>query len=200
MSSELIFQAAFSFFWFVFLGVLGWVAHSTRWSAGRRTTRRTNELRTVALVFAAIYFAGALVYALVPNWILLLSIPLPAAFRMFMIGAAVLGMSILLWALRTLGRNWAPSLSGVRTDTVLVTAGPYKLVRHPIYFGLFVFLVAQALVTANLILLLPTLALVTLLYMQLPEEESMLIERFGDDYREYMKRTPRFIPHPRHES
>jgi len=198
MSSEVIFQAAFSLLWLVFLGVFGWVAHSARWSAGRRTTRRANVLRAVALVFAVIYFAGAVVYALVPSWILPLSIPLPYAFRLLMIGAAVLGMSFLLWALGTLGRNWAPSLSGVRTDTVLVTAGPYGLVRHPIYFGAFVFLVAQALVAANLILLLPTFALVTLLYMQLPEEERMLIERFGDTYREYMKRTPRFIPRPRH--
>jgi len=199
MSSELIFRATFSFLWFVFFGIFGWVAHSTRWSAGRRTSRRTNEFRGVALVFAAVYFAGALVYALVPSWILLLSMPLPAAFRLFMMGVAVLGMLFVLWALRTLGRNWAPSVSGVRMDTVLVTAGPYGLIRHPIYFGAFVFLVAQALIAANLILLLPTLALVTLLYMQLPEEERVLIQRFGDDYREYMKRTPRFIPRPRHE-
>jgi len=68
------------------------------------------------------------------------------------------------------------------------------LVRHPIYLGAFIFLAAQALLAANLLTLVPTVALLTLLYAQLPEEESMLIDRFGDEYREYMKRTPRFMP------
>jgi protein-S-isoprenylcysteine O-methyltransferase Ste14 len=49
-------------------------------------------------------------------------------------------------------------------------------------------------VAANLLLVLPALALVTIIYMQIGKEEKMLIDRFGDEYREYMKRTPRFIP------
>jgi protein-S-isoprenylcysteine O-methyltransferase Ste14 len=72
-------------------------------------------------------------------------------------------------------------------------------VRHPIYLGAFIFLVALALLSANLLILIPTVALALLLYAQLPEEENLLIDRFGDEYREYMKRTPRFIPDLRHE-
>jgi protein-S-isoprenylcysteine O-methyltransferase Ste14 len=116
-----------------------------------------------------------------------------------MVCVGAFGVAFLLWALRTLGKNWAPSLSGVRRDTNLVTGGPYRVVRHPIYLGAFVFLVALALLSANLLIIMLTLVLSFLLYVQLPEEESLLIDRFGDEYREYMRRTPRFIPGFGHE-
>jgi protein-S-isoprenylcysteine O-methyltransferase Ste14 len=116
-----------------------------------------------------------------------------------MVGVAFLGILFISWGYWGIGKNWAPSTSGVRKDTVLVTTGPYSFVRHPIYSGLFVSLAAAVFVTANLLILLPTLALLILLYASIGEEEAMLVERFGNEYREYMKRTPRFIPKFRHE-
>ena len=80
-----------------------------------------------------------------------------------------------------------------------MTSGPYRYVRNPIYLGAFVFIIALALVAANWLVLLPALALITIIYAQVGKEELMLTDRFGDEYREYMKRTPRFISKPRHE-
>ncbi|MGA2199614.1 MAG: hypothetical protein ABSG45_06720 [Nitrososphaerales archaeon] len=51
---------------------------------------------------------------------------------------------------------------------------------------------------ANWLLLLPALVLITTIYGQIPKEERMLMDRFGEEYREYMKRTPRIIPKPGH--
>jgi protein-S-isoprenylcysteine O-methyltransferase Ste14 len=56
----------------------------------------------------------------------------------------------------------------------------------------------MALVAANWLLLLPALVLIAIIYGQIGNEELMLIDRFGDEYREYMKRTPRIIPRPAH--
>jgi len=123
-----------------------------------------------------------------------LSIPLPDWFRLIMVGVAVLGLSFVLWGYRVLGKNWAPSVSGVRKDTVLVTTGLYGFVRHPIYLGIFISLFALALAVANLLVLVPTLALLIILYASIDEEEVILIDRFGNEYCEYKKRTPRFIP------
>ncbi len=111
-----------------------------------------------------------------------------------MFGVAILGLSFVLCAYWGLGKNWSPSVSGVRKDTALVTTGVYGFVRHPIYLGIFVSLSALALMVANLIVLLPTIALLVVLYASINEEETILIDRFGDEYREYKKRTPRFIP------
>jgi protein-S-isoprenylcysteine O-methyltransferase Ste14 len=152
-----------------------------------------------ALGFAAVYFVGALLYALFPDLLTPLLIPLPDWFRIVMVGVAVLGVLFVSWGYWLLGKNWAPSVSGVRSDTVLVTSGLYGFVRHPIYLGAFIFLTALALVASNFLILLPTLLLLGLLYISIDEEETMLLDRFGDKYREYMKRTPRFIPRVRHE-
>ena len=56
----------------------------------------------------------------------------------------------------------------------------------------------MALVATNWLPLLPALVLITIIYAQIPKEELMLIDRFGDEYREYMKRTPRIIPKHKH--
>ena len=100
-----------------------------------------------------------------------------------MFGVAVLSLSFVLWGYWALGKNWAPSVSGVRKDTVLVTSGLYGFVRHPIYLGIFISLSALALMVANLLVLLPTIALLIVLYASIEEEEVILIDRFGDEYR-----------------
>jgi len=191
---EIFFRFVFSVFWILFLGIFGWAAHSTKWGAGRKMSGRTKRLRSFALAIAAIYFVGAFLYALESGWISFFFVLVPDWFRLMMVGVAAIGLSFVSWALRSLGRNWAPSLSGIRESASLVTAGPYGIVRHPIYFGAVIFLGSLAIISANLLTILPTVVLIILLYAQLPDEESMLLERFGDDYREYMKRTPRFLP------
>jgi protein-S-isoprenylcysteine O-methyltransferase Ste14 len=194
VTNELLFRVAFSALWVIFFASVIWVGYSTKGSADRQTTPHANRLRIAAAALAIIYFAGALAYAVFPSWVMFLSILLPDWLRLVMVGAAVLGILLVSWGYRALGKNWAPSVSGVRKDTVLVTNGLYGFVRHPIYLGAFIFLVALSLVAANLVILLPTLALLALLYASIDEEEAMLAARFGDEYREYMKRTPRFIP------
>jgi len=115
-----------------------------------------------------------------------------------MVGVTALSIPFILWAYRTLGENWVhalnPSKFILRERETLVTSGPYRYVRNPIYSGSFVFIVALALVAANWLLLLPALVLITIIYAQIGKEELMLIDRFGEEYREYMNRTPRIIP------
>jgi len=120
-----------------------------------------------------------------------------------MVCVTVLSIPFTLWGYRTLGKNWVhalePSKFLQRKRETLVMSGPYQYVRHPIYFGAFTFIIAQALLAANWLLLLSALAVLTLFYMQIGKEEALLIDRFGNEYREYMKRTPRFIPKLRQE-
>jgi protein-S-isoprenylcysteine O-methyltransferase Ste14 len=199
VSNELLFRIIFSTLWIIVFADVGWVGYSAKDSGSRWMTRRSGRLRITALCFAAIYFAGALLYALLPSSVISFSLPLPDWFRFVMVGVAVLGILFLSWGYWALGRNWAPSVSGVRSDTVLVTTGLYGFVRHPVYLGISIFMGAMALVTANLIIVLPTMALLVLLYVSIDEEEAVLVERFGGGYREYMKCTPRFIPRFKHE-
>ena len=149
-------------------------------------------------LFAPFFFAGVVLYAALPGWIAFLSIQLPDWLRSVAVVVGILGVTFAIWGYRTLGRNWVhaldPSKFKEKENEVLVTTGPYRYVRNPIYLGAFSLVVAQGLVAANWLVLLPALAIVPPIYAQVDNEEAMLIQRFGDSYREYMNRTPRLFP------
>lgn len=208
VGNELLFRAVFGVLWLVFIANLSWIRYSARRSAAQlpidQTARHERRIHVVALaLFGPFWFGGIILYAILPGWIVLLSIPLPDWFRLIMVGVAALSIPFTLWGYRTLGKNWVhaldPSKFRQRKEDALVTSGPYSYVRNPIYLGAFVFIIALSLVAANWLLLLPAIALITLIYRQIGKEEAMLLDRFGDEYREYMKRTPRIIPKFRHE-
>ena len=205
MTSELLFRVAFSILWIIFFTSVAWVRYSPReYSINQpveRASRHEGRLRIadVALLsFAPFWFGGIILYAILPSWITFLSIPLPDWFRLIMVVADILSITFAVWGYRTLGKNWShalePSKFRQKAEDALVTTGPYRYVRNPIYLGSFSLMVAQALVAANWLVLLPALPIIMVIYMQISGEEAMLIERFGDEYREYMKRTPRLIP------
>lgn len=148
-------------------------------------------------MFGPFWFGGIILNIFIPSWIMFLSIPLPDLFRLFMAGVSALSIPFVLWSYQTLGRNWVhaldPSQFLRKRDDKLVTTGPYKYVRNPNYLGSFKFIITLALVASNLLILIPALVLIAIIYMQIGKEEQMLLNRFGDKYREYMKRTPRMI-------
>jgi protein-S-isoprenylcysteine O-methyltransferase Ste14 len=74
-----------------------------------------------------------------------------------------------------------------------VTTGPHRWVRHPFYVAVALAGFANSLVAANWFLLGMGSVVFVLLVVRTSKEEEKLIERFGDDYREYMRRT-RFFP------
>ena len=93
-----------------------------------------------------------------------------------------------------LGTNWSVSL-GLRSTHRLVTQGIYHLVRHPMYAAFILFGVAQALLLPNWIAGTSALVAVALLcVIRIPNEEAMMCEFFGQEYRDYMKRTGGVIP------
>ncbi len=96
---------------------------------------------------------------------------------------------------KELGRNWSDSLE-VREQHKLVTEGLYRYVRHPMYTAFFMWAVAQALLLPNWYA--GPAGLVgfgTLFLFRVGREEAMMLESFGEEYRAYMARTARLIPH-----
>lgn len=109
-----------------------------------------------------------------------------------------LGFAAALWihrsAYRDLGANWSPKID-IRQDQTLVTGGIFARVRHPIYLGMWLWAGSQPLLIRNWIAGWAMLLTFTALYLiRMPREERMLLERFGDQYREYASRTPRLVP------
>jgi len=78
-----------------------------------------------------------------------------------------------------------------------VTRGPYRILRHPIYFGGFLTLVGMGIASASWVVSLCALLWIAFFCIVVPAEERSTIKKFGDSYREYMNRTPRWIGIPK---
>lgn len=203
MTNELLFRLIFIILWLIFISNMTWIRFTTRKPTDISSTiqaiREKSRLLIASLgIIGPLWFGGIILYMMFPSLIAFLSIPLPDWLRAIMVYVAVPSILFTIWGYHTLGKNWVHALESLKflqnkTQT-LVTNGPYRYVRNPIYLGAFLYLLSLALVAANWLILLPEIPLIILLYLQINNEETMLIERFGDDYREYMKRTPRLIP------
>jgi len=112
------------------------------------------------------------------------------------VGIVLMAAGILLreWSVFSLGRSFSVAVT-TRPDQVLVTRGPYRWIRHPAYTGTILTLVgiALSLGTASGATVVLILVLVAFSYRVRIEEKAML-RVFGNQYREYMDNTGRFLP------
>jgi protein-S-isoprenylcysteine O-methyltransferase Ste14 len=109
------------------------------------------------------------------------------------VGAGAGAGGLLVWTLRSLGKN-LPDTVVTRREHTLVTSGPYRWVRHPFYDALALAVLANSLAAANWFLFLSGGLLVVLIIVRTRTEEEKLLARFGESYRAYMERTGRFLP------
>jgi protein-S-isoprenylcysteine O-methyltransferase Ste14 len=144
-------------------------------------------------LFGLALWISTLVYLIYPRWMAWASLPLPAWARWA--GAAIMAacLPFIYWLFSSLGRNVTHTVA-IRKSHSLVTHGPYRWVRHPLYsVGLLLFL-GLSLLAANWFIALVVLGGAPILALRTRIEEARLIERFGDEYREYMKTTGRYLP------
>jgi len=104
----------------------------------------------------------------------------------------VLGLAFAIWARLHIGRNWGTPMSQ-KDDPELVTSGPYRLVRHPIYSGILLAGVGTAVALNWLWLTAVVLAGVYFLYSA-TVEERYLTEQFPSDYPVYRRSTKMLVP------
>lgn len=135
----------------------------------------------------------ALAYLLAPALVAWAAVPLPEAVRWAGVLVGLFCSALMWWTLASLGKNLTDTVV-TRAAATLVTHGPYRWVRHPFYVTVTFLLASATLISANALLGLLSLFVLALLAVRTPNEEQKLLERFGDQYREYMTRTGRFFP------
>jgi protein-S-isoprenylcysteine O-methyltransferase Ste14 len=165
-------------------------------ATGERLARREEGV----LVMVGLRLCGVLAWALFaaylvnPAWVSWCSLALPAWVRW---AGATLGLLVvpplLFWTFHSLGKNLTDTVI-TRREHTLVTHGPYHWVRHPFYIVVFLWGLSLSLLTANWLLALILIAVVTTLGIRTRVEEAKLAERFGDEYRAYARRTGKFFP------
>ena len=136
---------------------------------------------------------GLFAYMINPEWMAWSSMRLPVWLRWLGVGVGVAAGSLLVWTLRSIGKNLTDTVV-TRREHTLVMHGPYRWVRHPFYDAVALSVTANALVAANWFLLVGGFLALALIVLRTAREEDRLVARFGDSYRDYMHRTGRFLP------
>ena len=176
------------------VGVGGYFRYKAE-KAGERVSWNEEGVPVMVLlrILGLVGWLSVVTYLLNPDWMRWSELPLPNWVRWIGVITGACSVPLLYWLFKSIGKNITQTVKS-RSEHELVTTGPYRWVRHPLYsVGTLLFL-SFALMASNWFIGLATLLSLGMLLIRLPREEENLINRFGDEYRTYMKRTGRLIP------
>lgn len=141
-----------------------------------------------SLIFGAeyLFFPGTFGFAYFLDY--------PLWLRWLGVVVLVIGLIIFFLAHYHLGRNFY-SLVAVKEEQKLVTSGPYRWIRHPIYTGYILTYMAGGLIASNLVLtFVPVIFFSLMIINRIPREEAVMREEFGQEYLDLEARTGRLLP------
>ena len=182
---------------------VGFVAHRAYYTRKLGSTEQAelerpagSRLERSAELLAIPGLLSVSAYVINPEWMAWAALPMPTWLRLIGIGLAVLGFALLQWSQITLGKNWSDR-PRITEEQELVTDGPYRWIRHPIYTAFLMIMTATLFISANWFIGLVWIGLTTLdIRARIGWEEEMLEARFGEPYREYQKETGALLPSP----
>ena len=163
--------------------------------SGEKISRNADGslMATIIRIGGLLLWLSPFVYLINPAWMVWSKIGLPEWIRWLGVVIGVLCVGGVYWLFSSIGSGITPT-SATRQQHTLVTGGPYRWVRHPLYtIGSSMFISFGMMADNWHIALLGILAFIAMA-IRTPKEEANLIEKFGDEYREYMTRTGRFLP------
>jgi protein-S-isoprenylcysteine O-methyltransferase Ste14 len=181
--------------------IIAFVAHRGYYT--KKATRPENDtlkkreegfVTKLAEVLSLIGFVAMIAYVINPQWLIWASLPFPVWLRWLGAGIALVGFALLQWAQVTLGRSWSDTPRMMKEQT-LITSGPYQFIRHPIYTAFILILGSTLFISSNWLIGLTWAGMTVLdIASRIGFEESLMLEYFGDQYREYMKKTGQLLP------
>jgi protein-S-isoprenylcysteine O-methyltransferase Ste14 len=115
--------------------------------------------------------------------------------QIFSMALFLLGVVLSGWSAQVLGQFMMSDIQVLQKHE-LVTKGPYSRIRHPAYTGAILMALASTLLYLNAIMFIAFLAIFAIAHKRAVLEEELLASEdgFGQDYRDYMKKTGRFLP------
>ena len=168
---------------FIIWGVfwVGWLLSAATAKEGIRNTNwRPRGLTAVVAIIAVRVFS--------PHTLAIHSV----AVKVVGVVLFAAGLGLAVWARLYLGRNWGMPMTQKR-EPELVTSGPYRFVRHPIYSGILLAFVGTALATNGYFLIVFAVCLIYFTYSA-RVEEGIMTTAFPQVYPGYRERTKMLIP------
>jgi len=193
MNTETIFRLVTFFLLVSALSIGGYFRRKADREGGQMKTSEGRGLVVVLRLMSLIVILPLFIYLLNPDWVAWARFSIPEWIRWLATLVAVAVIPIIYWIFVSLGTNISPT-QATRQNHQLVTHGPYRWVRHPLYTVGFIFAICLTVITSLWWLAIGMGLPLILLLLRTSKEEARLIEAFGDDYRDYMKRTGRLLP------
>lgn len=192
MLNELLYKILLVFVVVLYGAIRGYYELNYQHVIHTKTYNRKRERLMVMLVGLCFLVPGA-AYVFT-NLLAFASFRLPDWVRIAGLSVMMLNLLFFWWVHRSLGKNWSPMLE-IRHKQTLITHGPYKYIRHPMYTSIFIHTFSLWVVSANYMAGIFALCSFLLAYvMRVKNEEKMMLDEFGEHYRNYMKQTGRLIP------
>jgi len=167
-----------------------WIALSFGSKKGRRAETLLSRIVHFTLILGAILLLSIKGRSLGPLGRVALSDS--SIFEVLGLSNVLCGLGFATWARLHLGRNWSGALLERRTD--LVRTGPYRIVRHPIYFGILWAVFGTALAGGGIKGLLALALLATAYFRKIRMEERFLTDRFGEAWVQFRREVKMLIP------
>ena len=193
--NENIFRILAAIILFTGVGISSYFRRKADRDTGEKISRSVDgsAMMNLIRIGGLILWLSPLVYLINPAWMAWSKIGLPEWVRWVGVVLGILCTFGIYWLFSSIGSGISPT-SATRQQHVLSTSGPYRWIRHPLYTVGSTFIISFGMIADNwFIALLGILAFIGMA-IRTPKEEANLIEKFGDEYREYMKRTGRFFP------
>lgn len=181
--------------------IIAFVAHRGYYvkyhSQPESETTKKREEGSASKIAGLLGMAGlvsTIVYIIKPEWLAFANLSLPTWLRWAGVGIALAGFALLQWAQVTLANNWSDTPRMMK-EQVLITCGPYRMIRHPIYTAFILILGSTLFISSNWLIGLCWIGMTTIeVVSRINFEEPLMVESFGDEYRAYMRQTGRLFP------
>ena len=162
-------------------------------AGGDRRPQESRDDRSTYLWIMVWQLAGLLALLVAPR--LLPALDLPSWLWIPGLAVAWAGIALRVWAVRTLGNSFQRVVT-VERDQVVVTAGPYRYVRHPSYTGVLLTFAGLGIAQANLASIVVAVVLPLVGYLRrIRVEERALVDGLGARYESYAAGRARLVPH-----
>lgn len=166
------------------------------YTLGKREGERTKRISRQSIVPLVTRFVWLAVFIVAPysdrhNWAVIAD---TVGLRSVGVLVYLLGLAWVCWAFLTLGKQHSAEVT-IQKEHELITEGPYRWLRHPMYLGLIVFPMGVGLVFGSWIGIALPLLLVGVFIWRIGDEEKLLRQEFGERWDTYCQHTWRFIPY-----
>ena len=144
-------------------------------------------------LFGITLFMALIIYAFYTSMFYWMQMPLIAIVRWIGVIIGLCSLPLIGWVQWTLGESFSKTLT-IQKDHKLITTGPYSRIRHPMYSVHTIWFLSWFFISTNLLFAVSWILWICYVIIRIPQEEKMLIETFGDKYREYMENTGSLFP------